>query len=46
MEFAEAILRLLNDPDLRRQLGDAGRQLYRERFSWPVAWKRLSDAGF
>jgi glycosyltransferase involved in cell wall biosynthesis len=43
--FAETILRLLNDPGLRRELGDAGRELYLERFSWSTAWKQLSDAG-
>lgn len=44
-DFAGAILRLLNDPDLRRKLGDAGRELYLERFSWPAAWKLLTSAG-
>jgi polysaccharide biosynthesis protein PslH len=45
-EFAAAILHLLNDPGLRRQLGDAGRELYLERFSWSAAWKLLAGAGF
>lgn len=43
--FAAAILQLLRDPGLRRRLGDAGRELYLERFSWPVAWKSLAAAG-
>jgi glycosyltransferase involved in cell wall biosynthesis len=40
-EFADAIARLLEDGGLRRQLGQAGRALYEERFSWPAAWKSL-----
>jgi glycosyltransferase involved in cell wall biosynthesis len=44
-KFAETIRRLLKDPGLRRELGDAGRELYLKRFSWSTAWKRLRDAG-
>ena len=43
--FAEATLRLLDDPALRRRLGEAGRQLYLDRFTWPVAWRALESAG-
>ena len=30
--LAQAILKLLNDPDRRRQMGEAGRAKVRERF--------------
>lgn len=43
--FAEATLRLLDDPALRRRLGEAGRDLYLDRFTWPVAWRALKSAG-
>lgn len=44
-QFADAILRLLGDPDLRERLGTAGRKLYRTRFTWPAAWQKLREAG-
>ncbi|MCU1334992.1 MAG: glycosyl transferase, group 1 [Bryobacterales bacterium] len=44
-DFADAVLRLWNDPALRAQLGDAGRALYEERFTWPAAWRKLEEAG-
>jgi glycosyltransferase involved in cell wall biosynthesis len=43
--FAEATLRLVDDPELRRRLGEAGRDLYLDRFTWPVAWRALESAG-
>lgn len=43
--FAEATLRLLDDPVLRRRLGEAGRELYLDRFTWRVAWRALESAG-
>jgi glycosyltransferase involved in cell wall biosynthesis len=39
--FSEAIARLYKDDGLRRKLGTAGRELYAEKFTWPVAWKAL-----
>jgi len=42
-DFADAILRLLADPALRRKLGEAGRALYQDRYTWPVAWKALES---
>lgn len=39
--FAQAIARLLEDGDLRRKLGAAGRALYLEKFTWPAAWRML-----
>ena len=43
--FADAVLRLWNDAPLRARLGNAGWALYRERFTWPMAWKELDEAG-
>ena len=43
--FAAAVLRLWNDPSLRARLGDAGRIHYEDRFTWPVAWRKLHEAG-
>jgi glycosyltransferase involved in cell wall biosynthesis len=43
--FADAVLRLLDDPALRQRLGEAGRALYLDRFTWPVAWRALESAG-
>ena len=40
-DFAAAIARLLEDPELRRSLGEAGRALYLDRFTWPAAWRAL-----
>ena len=44
-EFASAIARLLESPDLRARLGAAGRALYLDRYTWASAWKRLEEAG-
>jgi glycosyltransferase involved in cell wall biosynthesis len=33
-DLAQAIARLVNDPDYRRQLGENGR-FYAQRFAWP-----------
>jgi glycosyltransferase involved in cell wall biosynthesis len=40
-DFANAVQELLDDPVRARTLGDAGRALYLERYTWPVAWKKL-----
>jgi glycosyltransferase involved in cell wall biosynthesis len=39
--FAASVIRLLDDPALRRRLGQAGRQLAVERYSWAAAAARL-----
>jgi glycosyltransferase involved in cell wall biosynthesis len=43
---AEALARLIREPDLRRRMGEAGRARVREAFDWPVvarAYMRLVD---
>ena len=40
-DFAAAIARLLEDPELRHKLGEAGRALYLDRFTWGAAWRAL-----
>jgi glycosyltransferase involved in cell wall biosynthesis len=34
-EFARAVVSLIRDPERRRELGNAGRRLVEERYSWP-----------
>lgn len=43
--FASAVERILGDDALRKRLGGAGRALYLEKFTWPVAWRLLEAAG-
>jgi glycosyltransferase involved in cell wall biosynthesis len=33
-DFARAVVTLLRDPERRRALGEAGRRLVEERYSW------------
>ena len=40
-DFAQAVLRLLRDPDLRRRLAEAGRQRVEEKYAWRVACQGL-----
>ena len=40
-DFAAAVDHLMTDPARRRALGDAGRRLYLDHFTWPVAWRSL-----
>src|SRR5262249_6929994 len=44
-DFADAVRRLLSDGELRRRLGEAGRALYLEKYTWDAAWKTLEAAG-
>lgn len=43
--FAEAIMRLLKGPAERLRLGESGRKLYLDRFTWQAAWKQLEQIG-
>ena len=40
-EFAEAVAFLLEAPEARAQLAEAGRRLYETNYTWDVAWKTL-----
>ena len=40
-EFAEAVAFLLEAPEARAQLAEAGRHLYETRYTWNVAWDAL-----
>jgi polysaccharide biosynthesis protein PslH len=43
--FADGVSALLDSADLRRRVGNAGRRLYEERFTWESAWASLIEAG-
>lgn len=43
--FAEAVVRVWRDAELRRRLAAAGHALYEERFTWAGAWRQLDEAG-
>jgi sugar transferase (PEP-CTERM/EpsH1 system associated) len=40
-DFAQECIKLLKDPDLGTQIGDAGRQLMEENYSWDAVGKEL-----
>ncbi len=42
--LADAVIRLLQDDDLRRRMGHAGREMARERFDWPHCLDQLLEA--
>ena len=39
--FAEAVSRLLACKELREGLGNAGRRLLEQQFTWEMAWQNL-----
>ena len=41
-EFAAAVSRLLECDDLRQELGQAGRRLLEQEFTWERAWEKLN----
>jgi glycosyltransferase involved in cell wall biosynthesis len=45
-EFVESIQRLINFPEIRREMGMAGRSLYEREFSWEAAWRKLDCSEF
>ena len=42
-DLACKTLRLVESPELRRELGEQGRRLVRERYDWCILTRRLSD---
>ncbi len=42
-DFAQAVLRLLNDEKLRAKLSANGRQLVKERYSWDICVRQLEQ---
>ncbi|HEX4125725.1 MAG TPA: glycosyltransferase family 4 protein [Tepidisphaeraceae bacterium] len=42
-ELADALVKLLGDPQLRRSQGEAGRKRLLERFSWDVVMPKLEE---
>ncbi|MBL8174978.1 MAG: glycosyltransferase [Bryobacterales bacterium] len=45
-EFAEAVSGLLENPRQAAQLGDSGRCIYEERYTWEAAWGHLAREKF
>jgi glycosyltransferase involved in cell wall biosynthesis len=45
-EFVESIQRLIEFPEARRKIGQAGRCLYEQEFSWDAAWRSLDSSDF
>ncbi|MHB0866835.1 MAG: glycosyltransferase family 4 protein [Thermoleophilia bacterium] len=41
--FADSLLKLLRDEDLRRQMGQAGRRTVLERFSWDLVARQVEE---
>ena len=42
-QFADRVSDLLAFPERRIELGQAGRKLCRDRYTWPAAWQALDD---
>ena len=42
-DMAQAMLRLVRDPDLRKRMGDAGRKRVREHFLWDFKGDRMNE---
>jgi glycosyltransferase involved in cell wall biosynthesis len=43
--FTDAVQGLLDDRARSGVIGEAGRSLYLERYTWPAAWRKLASAG-
>jgi polysaccharide biosynthesis protein PslH len=43
--FAAAVSSVLNDCLLAQRLADSGRSIYEQKYTWPIAWKMLEEAG-
>jgi glycosyltransferase involved in cell wall biosynthesis len=44
-DFVLRVQEILDDPARGQSLGQAGRLLYLDRYTWPAAWKKLESAG-
>jgi polysaccharide biosynthesis protein PslH len=44
-DFAEAVVKVLQNPQFACRLSDNGRRLYEDELNWEVAWNVLSQAG-
>lgn len=42
-QFAEAIIRLIENPDLAREMGEKGQKAFIEKYNWGIVEKRLLD---
>ncbi len=42
-DFASAVQGLLDDSARAQKIGEAGRALYLDRYTWPAAWKKLAS---
>jgi glycosyltransferase involved in cell wall biosynthesis len=45
ISFADAVQGLLEDRRRGYALGEAGRELYLDRYTWPAAWRTLESSG-
>ena len=44
-DFADAVSRVLTEPDCASSLASGGRAVYEREFTWPAAWRVLDGAG-
>jgi glycosyltransferase involved in cell wall biosynthesis len=44
-DFVSRVQEILDDPAQGQRIGQAGRELYLDRYTWPAAWKKLESAG-
>ena len=42
-EFADAVVRLLQNPEIRKQMGKGGRAYVVENYAWPLVAKRIAQ---
>ncbi|MFQ3549464.1 MAG: glycosyltransferase family 4 protein [Armatimonadota bacterium] len=42
-EFADAVVKLLENKQFAKEIGDAGRKLVQEKYSWDIVGKKLID---
>jgi glycosyltransferase involved in cell wall biosynthesis len=42
-QYAEAIITLLREPDLKQRMGSNGRKLMRQHYNWPIIAQRINN---